>query len=428
MSQDFCKNINARSARKSKRVILLGASGSIGRSSIKFIESLADNNKDNLEINAISVHSSIDFLHEYLANKAKNISHVTISNPKFWHLLKYFVHKYPEINFYSGRDGLLEMISKAAEAGADTILLAMMGSDGTRVILKAIELGLKIILANKESLVLAGPVIQQAMEQARQQPRQQTGVQSSVKREAVLLPIDSEHNSLFRLLHGADQGSIKRMIITASGGALRDIESKDLLSVTKEMVLKHPSWNMGAKITVDSATMINKGLELIEAHYLFSCPYDTLEAWLHRASLVHAILELKDGTYSFHASASNMIFPIAHALYFPEALLFEPSSMLSPLDWQALSFQKISPERYPGFYLCKAAAKKGGTAPAILNAANEVAVNAFLADEIHFTKIIEIVQHVLDISNIEQSNSLDVFLEADKWGRSTAESYLKKIR
>ena len=372
----------------------------------------------DIEVVGLSVHSSLDFVRKHLSSQNIKPSHIAVTDPHCQADVQTLASEFTHIHFYKGAEGLLDMIEQAHHEGADTILIAIVGAAGIKATLKAIELGMKVALANKESLVTAGPAIQKALELSFQKP---------LKEQAVLLPVDSEHSSVFRLLYGLKSETVRRVILSASGGPFRDLEPEKLAGVTKEEVLQHPNWSMGAKITVDSAGMINKGLEMIEAHYLFSWPYASLDAWIHRDSLVHALVELSDGSYLLHASHTDMAFPIAHVLFFPEPVAKEPIAATSPLEWNPLDFSTVSAERYPGFYACLEAGKTGGTAPAVLNAANEIAVAAFLSGQIHFTQIVRLIKLVLDRAKIEKTVELGTFLEADKQARSLAKSSLKQI-
>lgn len=416
MSLDSYKYNNAKAAQRTRRLLVLGASGSIGQSSLAFLERHKETAA--VEVVGISVHSSLDFVRKYLSSQNPRPSCVSITNPQYKADVQSLQSEFSNVHFYLGESALLDMMEEAHQRGADTVLVAIVGAAGIQATLKAIELGMKVALANKESLVTAGPAIQKALELSFQKP---------LGEQALLLPVDSEHNSVFRLLYGLKSETVQKIILSASGGPFRDLEPEKLAEVRKEEVLQHPNWSMGAKITVDSAGMVNKGLELIEAHYLFSYAYDSLDAWIHRDSLVHALLKLSDSSYLFHASHTDMAFPIAHVLFFPEPVPTEPVPATSPLEWKPLAFQEVSTERYPGFYLCLEAGKIGGTAPTVLNAANEFAVAAFLRDQIHFTQIVRLIRLVLDKARIEKTVELEAFLEADRQARSIAKSCLASL-
>ncbi len=418
MQSSFCRYTNHGHASKSRNLILLGASGSVGKSALSFFKQ-----DKHIALLALSVHSSVGFLRAFLLapetkHRHPNLAHAAITKPGMRQELKELQRDFPHISFYHGPAGLLEMITEAHKEGADSILTAIVGAAGIEASLKAIALGMKLCLANKEALVTAGPVIQAAMRRSCRLP---------AGRQAVILPVDSEHNSVFRLLCHLDRNAIDHIILTASGGPLRDIPAHAFATLKQEQVLSHPNWSMGAKITVDSAGMINKGLEIIEAHYLFSCPYSKLKVWVHRDSFVHAALALSDGSYLFHASDPEMLFPIAHSLYFPEAFQGPLKQASMATRWPSLAFSEPPPDKFPGFYLCLEAGKRGGTAPAILNAANEVAVEAFLKKEIRFTDIPKLIEWVLSKADFEEGEELNIFLEAEAWSRSQSRAFLARM-
>ena len=424
MSNSICKYTNPQAARKSQRLAVLGASGSVGQTTLSFVKSQAE-----LQVVAISVHTSVDFIRHYVNSENSNkenaahngnsmLMHVAVSSPARQSELQQLRSDFPYIRFYCGKQGLLELLIQAREEGVDTAVIAIVGAAGIEATLLAIRLGMKVALANKEALVTAGPSIQSALRKSLTKP---------IAEQAVLLPVDSEHSSVFRLSHNLHPSNqLHKVILTASGGGLRDLSLQQLLSVTKKEVLNHPTWSMGSKITVDSAGLINKGLEVIEAHYLFALAYERLDVWIHRESLTHAIIELSDGSYLLHASAADMVFPIAYALFFPEALPKSHPQASLPLAWPSLDFVRPDKERFPGFYLCLDTARVGGTAPAIFNAANEVAVDAFLKEQIQFTQIPNIIQAVLEAAQFEHGEELALFLQADAWSRQKARAYCKQ--
>ena len=413
-SLNLFEYINPQNAQRTYRLILLGASGSIGQTTLRFLE---EHPSVEIDLVALSVHTSLDFLRAYLRKPPPTLKYICISSDAVdSHSIKQLQTDYPSIKFYQESHGLLEMISVAEQEGADTILTAIVGAAGIQATLHALKLGLKIALANKETLVTAGPAIQALCKK-----------QKAKGEIPVILPVDSEHSSVFRLLDQLSPSNIRRIILTASGGPFRELSLDELARVDKAMVLQHPTWSMGAKITVDSAGMVNKGLELIEAHYLFGLPYPMLHVWIHSDSIVHAIGDLSDGSFLFHASAPDMVFPIAHALLYPETLSQRHSVATQPPQWPALGFSEVDKKRYPGFHICLAAAHNGGTATAILNATNEIAVAGFLKDQIHFTQIPDILESVMNMAKFENGSDLGLYLEADAWARVQAQDYLKKL-
>jgi len=241
-----------------------------------------------------------------------------------------------------------------------------------------------------------------------------------------MLPVDSEHNSLFQLLELVRPESVRRLILTASGGPFRTTPLSDLPGVNREQVLSHPTWSMGPKITVDSAGMINKGLEVIEAHFLFGRPYEQIDVVIHPQSQIHALLELRDGSYLMAGATPSMLFPVAHALLYPEISSKAHSVARSPEEWPALTFESVDPLRYPGFQVCKEAAMRGGSAPAVLNAANEELVSAFLAGRIGFHEIPELLKEVLDGVSWFPEGALADYIEVDRRARFHVQSLLKQ--
>jgi 1-deoxy-D-xylulose-5-phosphate reductoisomerase len=276
--------------------------------------------------------------------------------------------------------------------------------------IRAIHLGLKIALANKETLVTAGPAIRKLLLESR----------------SVLIPVDSEHNALFQSLLGVDKDHVESLILTASGGPFRDLPEDQWKYVKHEEVLSHPTWNMGPKITVDSAGMVNKALEVIEAHYLYGVSYKQLSAYIHRSSIVHAMVKMKDGSFRFTASHPHMIFPVAHAVKYPDSPVHH-NEATDPSTWPGLTFETISP-KFKGYYLGLQAGQSGGTAPAIFNAVNEVAVELFLSGIIEFTDISHLIELTLDASDILQGDEVELFRQADAAARRLARQKVSQVK
>lgn len=402
MSKDSQRNpglVNSQNARPTERLVLLGASGSVGTTASRYLAGNPD-----IELTAVSVHSSVDRLTELL-RLHPSIRRAAISDPLAYQRAVSadgLREQFARVEFFCGDDGLVEMTRVAASDGADTVLTAVVGACGIRATIAAIEQGCKVALANKETLVTAGPAISALLAK---------GEQKSSR--ASILPVDSEHNAIFQLLEGLRPDHLSRVILTASGGPFRDMDPAEIAGVSRAEVLNHPTWSMGPKITVDSAGMINKGLELIEAHFLFGIGYDQLTAFIHRDSIVHGMVETHDGGYLLAASAPDMIFPVAHTLRYPAPVSYRHASAQSAPQWPALRFEEVAPERYPGFTLCLAAGRAGGTAPALFNAANEEAVRLFLEGVLRFSQIPEMIGSVLDSIASESGTELELFLEAD---------------
>ena len=378
-----------------KRIILLGATGSIGQNTCKVVA----RHSDRLEIAGAACDTSYEKLAEIA--RAFSIPKVAIFNSDAAEKARSSELFPKNTEIVSGMSGLIEL---AGMEDGDLVVSAVVGTLGLKPTLAAIEAGKEIALASKEILVLAGKFITEA---AREQ-------------NVRILPIDSEHNALFQCLHGQKMSDVAKLIITASGGAFRDLPLNKLAEVTPEEALEHPVWEMGPKVTVDSATMANKGLELIEAHWLFDVPSDKLEVTIHPQSIVHSLVEFKDGSILSQMSPPSMTFAIQHALLYPE----RRPGVDRGLDFSktfSLEFLPVEADRYPCLQLARDAMESGGVAPAIFNAANEVAVDAFLAKQLGYLEIPSIIRSTLERSNLFEPDSLDAVLEADAAARREAQ-------
>jgi 1-deoxy-D-xylulose-5-phosphate reductoisomerase len=299
-----------------------------------------------------------------------------------------------------GPDGVLELVRTC---GADVVLNGVVGAAGLRATLAAFEAGSDVALANKESLVAGGDLVLAAQRRAGRE----------------LLPVDSEHSALAQCLAGAAAETVESVVLTASGGPFRGRPASELRDVTPDQALAHPTWSMGAKITIDSATLMNKGLELIEAHFLFGLPYDAIEVVVHPQSIVHGMVRFRDGALLAHLGHPDMRVPISYALTYPQRAA-TPARRLDLGEAFALDFEPPDTEAFRCLALAREAGRAGGTAPAVLNAANEVAVGAFLAGGIRFTDIPAVVEHALDRVPIETVRTLEQVLEADAAARAAA--------
>ncbi len=379
-----------------RNVVLLGATGSIGESTLRVIRK----HQDRLKLIGISAHQQ--------GEKLCQIAHeFGVKNVHLGHEQDIREDLPAETNFSTGSDALNEL---AALEQADLVVVAVVGAAGLAPTLAALEAGKDVVLANKESLVVGGELV---METARR-----TG--------AKILPADSEHNGVFQCLHGQPEKSLDSIILTASGGPFRDFSLEQLSSVTPEQALKHPNWSMGPKITVDSATMANKGLELIEAHWLFGLPAERLKVVIHPPSLVHAIVQFKDGCTLAQMSPPSMTFALQNALLFPDRMegVEQGLDFSQPLE---LSFSPPSPDKYPCLKLAQDCLAKGGTAPLVFNAANEVAVAAFLRNQIGFTEISDIIESTLNTADFPHASSLENLLTFDQEIRLQASAILQKL-
>jgi 1-deoxy-D-xylulose-5-phosphate reductoisomerase len=381
-----------------KRVVLLGATGSIGQNALRVIAA----HPDKLELVAIAARTNW----EKLATLAQEfrVRHVGLFDDDAHTAAKSSDAFAAGTKLYGGVAGLVEL---AQLPEADIVLVAVVGTSGLEPALAAIVAGKDLALASKEILVLAGKFVMAAARQ----------------HHAKLLPVDSEHNAVFQCIEGHAAASVSRIVLTASGGAFRDWPAERLAHATPADALKHPNWSMGPKITVDSATLANKGLELIEAQWLFGLRPDQCQAVLHPQSIVHCLVEFTDGAMLAQLCPPSMTFPIQHALLHPARV----PGVEAPLDLAkllSLEFRPVDETRFPMLSLAKQAMRAGGVAPAIYNAANEIAVAAFLDGRARFLAIPQIVDHTLAaVSNFEPAALADV-LSADADARRIAHTYL----
>lgn len=382
------------SSTRKRRVVLLGSTGSIGGSTLKVARELAD----RIEIVALAAFGNIGVLAEQA--RETGVRHVAVYDAAKESALKALL---PDgVKVHTGADGLLEL---ATLADADIVLVAIVGTAGLHPALAAIEAGKDLAIASKEILVMAGEVITSAAD----------------RKGVKLLPVDSEHNAIFQCLdgHRGGEAEVSRLILTASGGPFRHYSAEQLIDVTPEQALKHPTWNMGPKITIDSATLFNKGLEMIEARWLFGIGMERIDVVVHPQSIIHSMVEFTDGSVLAQLSRTDMCFPIQYALTWPDRV----KGGLKPLDFPTLAkldFEAPREDVFPALGLARRAGLTGGTLPAVFNAANEVAVEAFRAGEIPFPGIWECVSRVMDAHETRPSSSLDSVVEADRWAREKA--------
>jgi 1-deoxy-D-xylulose-5-phosphate reductoisomerase len=381
-----------------KRVVILGATGSIGESALKVARDIPD----RMEIVGLAANSNAEKL-AAAANETRAQSVCLVDETKIDILTRELEYK-PRI--LGGQEGLLET---ARLTSADMVLVAIVGTGGLRPALAAIEAGKDLAVASKEILVMAGEIVTR---EARE-----NGIN--------VLPVDSEHNAIFQCLEGKSSLDVRRIILTASGGPFREMPRKDFDSITPEQALKHPTWNMGPKITIDSATLFNKGLEMIEAHWLFGVEMKRVEVVIHPQSIVHSMVEFADGSTLAQLSYSNMCFPIQYAVTWPDRV----PNTLPPLDFSKLSRLEFFTPRYedfPALNLARRAGETGGTLPAVMNAANEVAVAGFLDRQVRFPDIWQIVEEVMNRHTSVAHPDLDAILQADQWARKEARGMLDR--
>jgi 1-deoxy-D-xylulose-5-phosphate reductoisomerase len=376
-----------------KNLAILGSTGSIGVSTLDIVAA----HPDRYRVVTLSAGNNLARLEEQI--RRFNPLAVSVLKPEAADELRAILGPGgPEV--HSGTEGL---IACATHEQVDGVVSAIVGAAGLIPTMAAIEAGKDIALANKETLVTAGSLVMEAV------------ARCGVK----LYPVDSEHSAIFQSLEGHSKSDVRRLILTASGGPFRNRTLEDLKNVTPDDALAHPNWSMGRKISIDSATMMNKGLEVIEARWLFGLPPERLAVHIHPQSIVHSMVEYIDGAVIAQLGIPDMRTPIAYALSYPERLPLD----LPPLDLCALktlTFEEPDLEKFPCLALAYRALALAGTAPAVLNAANEIAVEAFLTGRISFLDIAEVLQKVLDRHTPQTLNHIDVALRADLWGREEA--------
>jgi 1-deoxy-D-xylulose-5-phosphate reductoisomerase len=370
-----------------RRILIVGSTGSIGTQALDVVERNPD-----LEVVGLAASSSWELLLEQAG--AHGVERVALADPD----AAARAAEHSKVEVLAGAEGLVELIT---DTDCDLVLNALVGSAGLGPTVAALGEGIDLALANKESLVVGGELVTTLAEA--------TG--------AALLPVDSEHSALFQLIEGEQPGTVDRLVLTASGGPFRG--RTDLESVTREEALAHPTWDMGGKITIDSATLMNKGLELIEAHHLFGVPYDRIDVVVHPQSIVHALIHLNDGASLAHLGYPDMRVPISYALNYPERADV-PVRTLDLIDVGALTFEAPDLDSFPCLRLAREAAEAGGTAPCILNAANEVAVHAFLAGDLSFMGIAQVIESTLSELPAQPVRHFSDLYAADAHAREVA--------
>ncbi|MEK5039516.1 1-deoxy-D-xylulose-5-phosphate reductoisomerase [Sporosarcina sp. FSL K6-3457] len=372
-----------------KKISLLGATGSIGIQTLDIIES----NPDKFQLVSFSAGMNIDKVREIaLKHQPQTISVIGREDAERLQV------EFPASRVVYGEEGLIEV---AAHTHADVLVNAVIGSVGLKPTLEAIREGITIAIANKETLVAAGDVV---MAEAR-------------KYNVPLLPVDSEHSALFQALNGENPKRISRLILTASGGSFRDLSREELANVTVEQALAHPNWSMGNKLTIDSATMMNKGLEVIEAHHLFGMPYDQIDCLLHKESIIHSMVEFEDTSVMAQLGSPDMRVPIQYALTYPDRIAMQNAKPLRLEEIGKLHFEKMDLVRFKALALAYDAGREGGTMPTAMNAANEVAVALFMQGRISFIQIEDIIERVMDAHRTSAVPDLETILEADSLAR-----------
>lgn len=372
-----------------KKICVLGVTGSIGQQTVDVVK----HHRDSFEIVAMSAGKNIDLLEKIMTTI--HAKHICVQNEED---MIYLQRKYKDIHFYCGEDGL---ISIATLSDVDIVLNAIVGFAGLVPTMKAIEAHKDIALANKETLVVAGHLIIPLVKQNHVQ----------------LLPVDSEHSAIFQSLNGERHCDINKIILTASGGSFRDKSRLELQHVTVEEALKHPNWSMGAKITIDSATLFNKGLEVMEAKWLFDVDYDDIEVLIHPESIIHSMVEFKDTSVIAQLGTPDMRLPIQYALTYPERQPLIGGKRLLLGEIGSLHFEKPDFHRFRALALSYEAGRKGGSMPCVLNGANEQANALFLNGHISFLDIEKLVEEAMRAHHWIDNPCLDQLIEIDQWAR-----------
>ncbi|EIT85112.1 1-deoxy-D-xylulose 5-phosphate reductoisomerase [Fictibacillus macauensis ZFHKF-1] len=380
-----------------KSISLLGATGSIGIQTLDVIEA----HPEHFVLTALSFGKNVDKGIEII-RKFKPALVAVSSKEDAVKLRTLFGN---EVSFVYGQEGLIEV---ALHPSVDVVVNAVMGSVGLHPTLQAIAAGKQIALANKETLVTAGHLV---MEAAR-------------AHNVAVLPVDSEHSAIFQCLNGERSEDVERLILTASGGSFREYTRPQLEGVTVEQALNHPNWSMGAKITIDSATMMNKGLEVIEAHWLFQMPYEKIDVVLHKESIIHSMVEYVDGSTIAHLGNPDMRVPIQYALTYPDRLHIPRAKKLNLWEYGQLHFAKMDYDRFTCLKLAYEAGKRGGTMTTVLNAANEAAVQLFLEGKISFLAIEAFIEKALETHDLIERPSLEEITKVDEETRRYVQSLL----
>ena len=379
-------------------VAILGSTGSIGTQTLDVI----DRHSELFEVYALTAHSNIDLLVEQAKRYRPEV--VAIADERHYKTLREALDGLP-VKVFAGADSICQI---AAMSPIDTVVTAMVGYSGLLPTVRAIEAGKKIALANKETLVVAGELV----------------TDLALRNRVDIIPIDSEHSAIFQCLVGENENSVEKLILTASGGAFRDTSKDDLRLATAADALRHPTWKMGAKITIDSATMMNKGFEVIEARWLFDIPIDKIEVIIHPQSIVHSMVQFCDGSIKAQLGQPDMRHPIQYALTFPDRLNAQVKRA-NLADIHQLTFEKPDYEKFRNLGLAYDALRRGGNIPCILNAANEVAVDAFLKGKIGFFAMSDIIEQTISETAFISSPTLDDYIATDREARARTSAKIK---
>jgi 1-deoxy-D-xylulose-5-phosphate reductoisomerase len=384
-----------------KYISILGSTGSIGVNTLNVIR----NNDEKFCVAALAAGNNISLLKEQILEFRPRI--VSVATKKLARELEAQLTPLPDLEILYGESGCREV---ASISEASLVVSAMVGARGLVPTLNAIEKGKDIALANKETLVMAGRLV---MEAAR-------------KHKVRIIPVDSEHSAIFQCLKGNRKKDVRRLVLTASGGPFRNMQTEAMRHVTIDQALNHPRWQMGRKITIDSATMMNKGLEILEAKWLFDMDYDRIDVHIHPQSIVHSLVEFHDGSMVAQMGLPDMKVPISYALSYPARLPAPPTVFLDLLKTGALEFYPAKHDQYPALELAYHAGRIGGSMPAVMNGANEIAVEAFLHRRLSFLEIINVIIKVMAKHTPHKEPTLDDILQADQWARVEAETLIEE--
>ncbi|MBF4499975.1 1-deoxy-D-xylulose-5-phosphate reductoisomerase [Savagea sp. SN6] len=380
-----------------KKISILGVTGSIGTQTLNIIQ----NNEERFQLVAMSAGRNIPLVEQTIERFQPKL--VSVMEEADAERLRV---RYPNTSFVSGTLGLKEV----ATYESDLLITAVVGSVGLEPTLAAIEARIPIALANKETLVAAGHIV---MKRAKEL-------------NVPIIPVDSEHSALFQAMNGENPKTIRRLIITASGGSFRHLTRDELANVTVEQALAHPNWAMGNKLTIDSATMMNKGLEVIEAHHLFNLPFDQIDCVMHRESIIHSIVEFCDTSMIAQLGSPDMRVPIQYAMTYPDRIPMQEPKTLDLVALGQMNFETLDVNRFKALALAYEAGRTGGSLPTVMNAANEVAVAAFMAGCISFLQIDEMVERSMERHTVIQNPDLQTILEVDAMTRREITATIEK--
>ena len=377
-----------------KRLAILGSTGSIGRSALAVV----DAHPSRLQVATLAAGDNAALLAEQIERYRPAVA--AMATAAGLDRLRSTMGSAASPEVLSGSEGL---VAVATHPDVDIVICASAGTAGLEAVLAAIDAGKTIALANKEVLVMAGELVTEAAR----------------RRGVSILPVDSEHNAIHQCLHGRNLHEVRRLILTASGGPFRELTPHDLERVGPEAALRHPTWQMGRKITIDSATLMNKGLEVIEAHWLFGVDADRIDVLIHPQSIVHSMVELNDGSVIAQLGVTDMRLPIQYACSYPDRW----DTSLPTLDLARagrLDFHEPAHDRFPCLALAYRALRTGGTLPVVLNAANEVAVEVFLDGKLGFTAIPRVIEKTMNVHDVERVSTIDTVRRVDRWARTQA--------